>query len=195
MANTKNKNSAVYVQALVIATVAEFAGLFYWVDQVDKGNVGFGILIVLAGMLVERISVYMLTHAVWGPKPPHKHLILNLVVAAIGETIVWLAWLYLADGPLGLMWSSILLCVALLVEHSTQLGFFLQSNYFRHVTDPLTIVFSVLEGVVAWFWLYLVRNDYTLWGALVLFVGLAVEHIIQGSMIDMGPPKASKETS
>ena len=195
MATTKNKNTSVFFQALVIATVAEYAGLFYWVDQVDKGNMWFGILIVLVGLLAERISVYMLIHAVWGPKPPHKQLILNLVVAGIGETIAWLAWLYLADGPLGMMWASVLLGIVLLFEHSIQIGFFMQINYFKHVTDPLTIVFSALEGAVAFFWLYFVRNDYMMWGMLVLFVGLTIEHIIQGSVIGTEPPKGSKVTA
>lgn len=192
MATTKNKNTSLFFQALVIATVAEYAGLFYWVDQVDKGNMWLGILIVLVGLLAERISVYMLIHAVWGPKPPHKNLILNLVVAGIGETIAWLAWLYLADGPLGLAWASVLLGVVLLFEHSIQIGFFMQINYFKHVPDPLTIVFSALEGAVAFFWLYFVRNDYMVWGMLVLFVGLTIEHIIQGSVIGTEPPKGSK---
>ena len=65
MSTTKNKNTSLFFQALVIATVAEYAGLFYWVDQVDKGNILLGILIVLVGLLAERISVYMLIHAVW----------------------------------------------------------------------------------------------------------------------------------
>ncbi len=189
MDNNKTKNTSVFFQALVIATVAEYAGLFYWVDQVDKGNILFGIAIVLAGLLAERISVYMLIKAVWGPNPPHKHLILNLVVAGIGETLAWLLWLWLADGPMGMVWASVLLGVILLFEHSIQIGFFMQINYFKHVNDPMTIVFSALEGAVAFFWLYFVRNDYMIWGMLVLFVGLTIEHIIQGSVIGTEPPK------
>ncbi|HKR04270.1 MAG TPA: hypothetical protein VJY62_06490 [Bacteroidia bacterium] len=192
MAAAKNKNTAVFFQALVIATVAEFAGLFFWVNQADKGNFFFGIVIVLAGLLAERISVYMLIHTVWGPNPPHKNLVLNLVVAGIGETIAWLLWLYLADGPLGLLWASVLLGVVLLFEHSIQIGFFMQINFFKHVTDPMTIVFSALEGVVAFFWLYFVRNDHIILGMIVLLVGLTVEHIIQGSVIGTEPPKAHK---
>ena len=195
MATTKNKNTSLFFQALVIATVAEYAGLFYWVDQVDKGHIWLGIAIVLVGLLAERISVYMLIHAVWGPKPPHKYLILNLVIAGIGETLAWLVWLYLADGPLGLVWASILLGVALLFEHSIQIGFFMQIKAFKHVLDPLTIVFSALEGAVAFFWLYFVRNDHMVWGMLVLFVGLTIEHIIQGSVIGTEPPKGSKVTA
>lgn len=184
MATKTSSKTSVFFWSLVIATVAEYTGLFYWVNQVDKGNIALGIAIILVGLLAERISVYMLIKAVWGPKPPHKNLILNLVLAGIGETIAWLVWLYLADGPMGLLWASILLGIALLFEHSIQIGFFMQSSYFRHVKDPLTMVFSALEGTVAYFWLYFVRNDHVFWGMAVLFIGLTFEHIIQGTVIN-----------
>ena len=189
MNQTKGKSSSVFFQSLIIATVAEFAGLFFWVQLVDKGNIPVGIVIITVGLLAERISVYMLIYAVWGPNPPHKNLILNLVVAGIGESLAWLLWLFLADGSMGLLWSSVLLGVLLLFEHSIQIGFFMQRSYFKHVVDPVTIVFSALEGAVAYYWLYLVRGEHEFWGALVLFVGLTVEHIIQGSVIGTEPPK------
>ena len=185
-----NKTS-IFFYSLVIATVAEFLGLFYWVELVDNGFVMLGIAIITIGLLAERISVYLLIHAVWGPEPPHKKLILNLFLAGIGETVAWLVWLFLADGPLGLLWASVLLTVVLLFEHSIQIGFFMQSSYFKHVTYPMTIVFSALEGVVAFFWLFFVRTDHELWGAVVLFVGLTVEHIIQGSVIGTEKPAVS----
>ncbi len=189
MNQTKSNKTSIFFQSLVIATVAEFAGLFFWVQWADKGAIPLGILILVVGLLAERISVYMLIYAVWGPKPPHKKLVLNLIVAGIGESAAWLLWLYLADGPMGLMWSSVLLGVILLFEHSIQIGFFMQINYFKHVTDPMTIAFSALEGAVAFFWLYLVREEQLFWGAAVLFVGLTIEHIIQGSVIGTEPPK------
>jgi hypothetical protein len=192
MTAAKNKTS-IFFLSLVIATVAEYLGLFYWVDQVDKGHIIVGITIVLIGLLAERISVYLLIHAVWGPNPPHKKLIFNLVLAGIGETMAWLLWLFLADGSLGLVWASVLLGIILLFEHSIQIGFFMQINYFKHVLDPLTIVFSALEGAVAFLWLYFVRNDHVIWGMIVLFVGLTIEHIIQGSVIGTEPPSEKIE--
>lgn len=185
-----NKPS-IFLYSLVIATVAEFLGLFYWVKFVDNGFIMLGIAVITIGLLAERISVYLLIHAVWGSEPPHRKLILNLFLAGMGETIAWLVWLFLADGPLGLFLASVLLGVVLLFEHSIQIGFFMQSAYFKHVTDPMTIVFSALEGVVAFFWLYFVRADHAFWGAVVLFVGLTVEHIIQGSVIGTDKPTVS----
>jgi hypothetical protein len=192
---TTNKNSSIFLLSLIIATVTEFAGLFFWVEEVDKQHIWTGVIILLIGLLAERISVYLLIHAVWGPNPPHKQLVLNLVVAGIGETLAWLVWLYLADGPLGLLWSSVFLAVVLLFEHSIQIGFFMQINYFKHVFDPMTIVFSALEGIVAFLWLYFVRNDYMMWGIIVLFLGLTFEHIIQGSVIGTEPPKQKEEAA
>ena len=185
-----NKTS-IFFYSLIIATVAEFLGLFYWVQFVDNEFLKLGIAIITIGLLAERISVYLIIHAIWGPAPPHKKLILNLFLAGIGETVAWLIWLFLADGPLGLLWASVLLGVILLFEHSIQFGFIMQSSYFKHVTDPMTIVFSALEGAVAFFWLYFVRADHEFWGAVVLFAGLTVEHIIQGSAIGNEKPTVS----
>src|SRR5688572_9491316 len=116
-----NKTS-IFFYSLVIATVAEFLGLFYWVKVGDNGFLLLGIAIITIGLLAERIAVYLLIHAVWGPAPAHKKLILSLFLAGNGETIAWLIWLFLADGSLGLLWASVLLAVILLFEHSIQFG-------------------------------------------------------------------------
>ena len=60
-----NKTS-IFFYSLVIATVAEFLGLFYWVKFVDNGFLMLGIAIITIGLLAERIAVYLLIHAIWG---------------------------------------------------------------------------------------------------------------------------------
>lgn len=192
--DTSANKSRIFFQSLVIATVAEFLGLFYWVNLVDKGNIMAGLAIIIIGLLAERISVYMLIHAVWGQNPPHKNLVLNLIIAGFGESLAWLLWLFLADKEWGLLLSSVFLGVLILLEHSIQIGFFMQQNYFKHILNPTTIVFSALEAIVAYYWLYLVRSERELWGAVVLFVGLTIEHIIQGSVIGTEPPRQVQNT-
>ena len=45
-----------------------------------------------------------------------------------------------------------------------------------------------MEAVGAVAWLYLVRHDEPLWGALILLVGLSIEHVLQGSQLKPAPP-------
>ena len=59
-----------------------------------------------------------------------------------------------------------------------------------HTRYASTIVFSAMEGVFAYFWLFSVRADVGIFalgpvttGAIILSVGLLAEHIVQGSML------------
>ena len=177
------------VLALIIATVAEYAGLFYWVQAVDRGKIALGILIVVIGLLAERIAVYIGIRAVYGPNPPHPRIALNLSISALLETVAWLIWLFIADS-INAVLAAVILAIMILVLHSYQLGYFRRGKPFAYLTDPTTIVFSVMEGVFAYFWLFYVRADVGLFtfgpvttGAVILFVGLLIEHIVQGSML------------
>ena len=171
------------VLSLTIATVAEFTGLFFWVQYVDGGMVALGISIMVIGLLAERIAVYIAIRAVYGDNPPHPYIALNLIGAGLGESLAWLLWLYLADSVDPIL-AAVVLTVIILIEHSIQLGYFRRGRRFAYITDPRTIVFSALEGVAAFFWLFYVR-DHALIGAAILFIGLTVEHIIQGSLLGL----------
>src|SRR5260221_4512869 len=86
--------------ALIISTVANFSGLFVWLRFVDAGQRAAGVALLVAGMLCERIAVYISIRAVYGDHPPHPRIALNLIVAGVGESAAWLLWLFLA-GLLG----------------------------------------------------------------------------------------------
>ena len=177
------------ILALVVATVTEFAGLFYWVQAVDKGQVALGILIVVVGLVAERIAVYIGILSVYGPHPPHPKITFNLVVSGLLETVAWLIWLFIADSVDAVL-AAVILGLMILVLHSLQLGYFRRGKPFAYLADPTTIVFSAIEGIVAYYWLFYVRAESGLFtlgpvltGALILFVGLLIEHIVQGSML------------
>ena len=73
------------------------------------------------------------------------------------------------------------------------MGYFRRAKSFAHVLDPTTIMFSFLEGAVAYFWLLVVRHDdwslfgiNNIWlGGFILFFGLGFEHVIQGSLLGL----------
>ncbi len=177
------------ILALIIATVTEYAGLFYWVQAVDEGQVALGILIVVVGLLAERIAVYIGIRAVYGPHPPHPRITFNLIISGLLETVAWLIWLFIADS-INAVLAAVILGLMILVLHSYQLGYFRRGKPFAYLADPTTIVFSAMEGIFAYYWLFYVRADVGLFtfgpvqtGAIILFVGLLIEHIVQGSML------------
>lgn len=177
------------ILSLIIATVAEYAGLFYWVQEVDKGNLALGILIVVIGLQAERIAVVMSIRSVYGPNPPHPKIALNLIISGLLETVAWLIWLFIADS-INAVLAAVILGLMILVLHSYQLGYFRRGKPFAYLTDPTTIVFSAMEGIFAYYWLFYVRADVGLFtfgpvqtGAIILFVGLLIEHIVQGRML------------
>ncbi len=54
------------------------------------------------------------------------------------------------------------------------------------VTNTATLFFTAMEVLGAIVWLYFVRNGQPVVGAVVIFVGLAIEHVIEGASLDTG---------
>ena len=182
---SKEKPSGLLI--LAIATATEFAGLFLWVELVDQNKFALGILAVFIGLLLERISVKMTIDSFYGANPPHPNIVRNLVLSAVLETAGWLIWLFLADEVIGPVGAAVVFAVITLALHSYQIGYFKRIGIFVYVTDPTTIVFSVLEAITAYFWLTLARDERTLLAAVVLFAGLTIEHIIQSFALAAKP--------
>lgn len=185
------------ILALNVATIAEFSGLFFWLVAVDAGYHYLGLAIIVIGLLCERIAVYISIRAVYGDNPPHPYIFWNLFGAGIGESIAWILWLFIADqwnNPWSHELAALVLTIILLIEHSIQLGYFRRAKVFSHVLDPTTIIFSVLEGLVAYFWLITMRADHLWWGAAILFFGLTFEHVIQGSLLGLEDKENRKLT-
>lgn len=167
------------ILTLVIATVAEFVGLFFWVQAVDNGQQALGIAIIIIGLQVERIAVYIGIRSTWGDNPPHPNILGNLVGSGLGEAVAWLIWLYVAD-TIDPIFAAIFLTMMILFEHSFQIGYFRRGKPFVYMIDPITVVFSAMEGVFAYFWLEAFRAGEVTTSAIILFVGLTIEHITQG---------------
>ncbi len=182
---TKEQQNGLLI--LAIATVTEFVGLFLWVEWVDENKIVQGIVVLVIGLLLERISVKMTIDSYYGANPLHPNIFWNLVLSGVLESVGWLIWLFLADKVIGPVWAAVVFAVITLALHSYQVGYFKRIGFFVYVTDPTTIVFSALEAVTAYYWLSLARDEKTLLAAVVLFAGITIEHIIQGSALEAKP--------
>jgi len=66
--------------------------------------------------------------------------------------------------------------------------------------SPLSFVtntalfFTAMAVLGAIVWLYFVRNGQPVVGAVVLFVGLAIEHVIEGATLKKVPKSASAQS-
>lgn len=176
---------------LVIATITEVVGLFLWVELVDDNKIVLGIVALVIGLLLERISVKMTINSFYGPNPPHPNIFWNLTLSAILETVGWLIWLFLADKVIGPVWAAVVFSVLTLFLHSYQIGYFKRIGIFVYLSDPTTIVFSVIEGITAYYWLALARDEKTLLAFIALLVGITIEHIIQGFALQAKPGEAT----
>ena len=73
--------------------------------------------------------------------------------------------------------------VLMLAEHSMEMALLKKDRFWKYLGHPRTLFFTVMEVAGGVGWLYLVRQDEPLWGAIVLLLGLSIEHVLQGSQL------------
>ncbi len=171
---------------LIGTTVAEVAGLFFWVQAADRDQVALGIALLTIGLLVERVVVLYGMRAIYGPVLPQQKIALTLITSGLLETAAWLIWLFLADSVNAYLALAVLF-VLIHVMHCHQLGFLRRGIWPPYLTEPTVIAFSAIEALAGHFWLVYVRADAGLFtldpvqtGALILFFGILLEHTVQG---------------
>lgn len=171
---------------LGLANVSESLALFFWIYFAQRGEPMLGAVALLLGLLVERISVYMTIKQVFGENPPHKTLIPTLAATAVMEAVSWLGWMMLVDaigGVAGHLIGFVVFSAVTVVVHSIQGGYIVQMGAFDFVRDRKTIIFSILEAAAGAALLILYRADQPFLAAVVLFVGISVEHYIQSTKL------------
>ena len=177
------------VLPFITATAGEFLALYYWLQFWDDGNRVLASIVLWAGFLVERISVYLWLQLVYRPKEgvasqatPLWQTALGLIAITLTEILIWVLWLWLADDVNFWLAAGVLL-VLMLGEHSWEMSLVKKTKPLSYVTDRKTIFYTLIEtaGGVAWLWL--VRDGEPLWGGLILLAALSVEHVLQGSQL------------
>ena len=190
------------VLPFIIATAGEFAALYFWLHFLDAGHFVWANVLLWAGFAVERISVYLWIRYVYrsrGGGPVEQSLLVTVVslfVITLSEVLIWILWLALADGEIGAIAAApatnmavagVVLMVLMTIEHGVEMGVLKRTNPLAYVTSPSTLLFTFMEVAGAVGWLALVRADRPLLGALVLLVGLSIEHVLQGSALRPDP--------
>lgn len=196
-----NLNFKADVIPFMIATVGELIGLFFWLQLLDSGNFLGANAILWVGFLIERIAVIVWLRTVYRPAEgvasPSTSLgviVLVLIAITVPELAIWAIWLALADGSAGIVVAGLVLAVLMLAEHSAELAAVKRVSVRRFFTDPATLFFTAMEVLGGIGWLYFVRNGQPVVGAVVLFVGLAIEHVIEGATLKKVPKSASAQS-
>jgi hypothetical protein len=191
------------VLPFVIATAGEFTALFFWLHYLDQGRFWLANGILWGGFLVERVSVIAWIRYIYRTRqqqvavPSLLPTIVGLLGITLTEILIWVLWLALADGNVPMIafgfvgntaLAAVVLMILMQVEHSVEMAALKQRSWLVYLTNPATIFFTFMEVAGAVAWLYMVRTDRPVLGALFLLAGLSIEHVLQGS--DLRPDEA-----
>ncbi len=179
----------------IIATAGEFTALYFWLYYLDQGQFLLANAILWGGFAVERTAVYLWIRYIYREEGRTVEgsffsVFGALFLITLSEVLIWILWLALADGQIawlnvGFVENTLLagavLMGLMLIEHSVEMGGLRQRSPLAYMTNGNTIFFTLMEVLGAVGWLYLVRTDRPVLGAVCLLVGLSVEHVLQGS--------------
>ncbi len=179
----------------IIATAGEFTALYFWLYYLDQGQFLLANAILWGGFAVERTAVYLWIRYIYREEGRTVEgsffsVFGALFLITLSEVLIWILWLALADGQIawlnvGFVENTLLagavLMGLMLIEHSVEMGGLRQRSPLIYMTNGNTIFFTLMEVLGAVGWLYLVRTDRPVLGAVCLLVGLSVEHVLQGS--------------
>ncbi len=184
-----DKSFRLDVMPFVIATVGEFLALHYWLTFQDMDRIILANLILWAGFLTERVAVITWIQRVYRPKEGVASETTSVVQKStrllgvtLTEIIVWMVWLWIAD-TVNMGLAAAVLMVLMLAEHSMEMALLKKDRFWKYVGNPRTIFFTVMEVAGGVGWMYFVRRDEALIGAVILLLGLSIEHVLQGSQL------------
>ena len=173
----------------ITATLGEFFALYFWLKFMDQDKWLPANVLLWAGFMVERVSVFLWLRNVYRAQDgmtseatPVWQAAIGLILITLSEIVIWILWLWLADDvSIGL--AAGVLLILMLGEHSLEMSLVKKTKPLTYVTHGKTIFYTVIEAGGAVAWLYLVRHEEPIWGALVLLVALSIEHVLQGSQL------------
>jgi hypothetical protein len=174
------------ILAFVIATGSEAGGLGLWLRFTDDQRIPLGLTVLFVGLLIERIAVLISLSAIYRgeglkfPKQSFGEITIGVILLAIAEVLIWLAWLFVAE-HYGAVLGAVVLFVLMVVLHSSEIGILKLKGIFSYALSPKNWLFTLMETLGGAFWLHYVREDKPVLGIVILAVGLSIEHIIEGT--------------
>ena len=192
----KNLNFQKDILPFIIATFGEFAALTLWLYYQDQGQALLANVLLWAGFLTERTAVILWLRRVYRPlagvaseATPVWLKVVGIIAVTLSEILIWILWLYIAR-EFGHLLGAVVLMVLMQIEHSAEMSFVKKKGLFHYMLDGRTLFFTFMEVLGAVVWLYLWDNGEPVWGMVALFIGLSIEHVLQGGQLK---PKAAEQ--
>ncbi|MGP0068416.1 MAG: peroxidase family protein [Isosphaeraceae bacterium] len=199
MSNGEHKSFSFKVNVLpfMVATIGEFTALYFWLWFFWKEQYVIAVLILLAGFLAERLAVLYWVSQVFGAevgitgsKKTPLQKVIGLLMITGSEVIVWSIWFFAARdlapsmGPTAsFLIASALLIVGEQLQHSWDLALLNAKRIRDYILNPTTIFITALECGGGISMLYLFQQGLRWPAGIIMFVALAIEHVVQGSLI------------
>lgn len=170
---------------LVVATLGELFALVSWLRFVRADAHGRAILVLLAGFTVERIAV-----AIWLRRSGIARDVApglagwlrvgrGLALATAFEILLWYGFVLVAARS-NVEIAGMLLLVGIHGLHAGEMAGVRGEPLAEILVRPRTLLFSFVEAAGGVAWLALANAGHPWLGALALFVGLSLEHVVQG---------------
>ena len=173
----------------LVATIGEFIALHYWFTYMEAERFILANILLWVGFGIERGAVALWLKKVYRPKEgitsnqvPVWQQFAGWTFITFTEIVVWVIWWYTVD-DLGHILGAVVLYVLMLVEHSAEMGLVKRKSLWIYARTFKTNLFTFMEVIGAAGWLYFHEQGQPGLAAASLFVGLSVEHIIQGSSL------------
>jgi len=174
---------------LIVLSLFEFFGLMLWLQLAITGNHIIGILILIAGLFLERFTVYV---AMIRPIAQDQRIALyarRFLLQAVRETLIWVVWLWIVgDGGIRYLVALAALFVAMHLEHCVDVAEHNGVAWSSYLQHPKMLLLTTIEAVGATLWLYLVLEQNGNFAAGVLLVTFLWEHLYQGQMVEIKSP-------
>ena len=185
----RSRRAFVYLTKVVIATVIEANGIFWWLWLYAHGDPWWGLLVLVIGESAEtllfRTGTTRDTRERWGsldatsPGITHFRTVQRRVLATgIAEVLIWVLWLYVAE-DVGWGAAAGALLVLMHLKHHVEVAT-IRDRRFRSglfsVHGTFASALEVAGGVVC---LHLIDDDRFLLAGVALGVAILLEHAIQ----------------
>ena len=198
---------------LLVVTAAEGTAVYIWLSEsaATDDPINWWILVLFAGETVETGSVSLLLKRLSGRQPPgdplgidrqHRRLAVKFFIASQAEIAIWASWAWVAF-EYGQEEAALFLLVLMHLKHQWEAAAVGDHPFTHALFSAPTLIASTVEVTGAVGCLLLLEEGEPLVAAVVLVLGLLIEHAIlvyallraQKERGDLGIPVPSRPPS
>ena len=180
---------------LVVATVAEVAGLAYWLHFLHQQALVASFLSLIAGEAVEwslLAGLIFKTAATHHPKDGVSRTLVKTALIIFSESLLWVCWIASIQ-RLGFATSTLFLLLLMHLKHCSAVAVYTGRPMSADIFSVSSIAATVLEvGGAAVFYQWSLSGHATA-GVAVLAICITIEHYLQfRSAGILNPPGAPR---